>query len=134
LLRTLHGSVSPYHRGLDGVAVVSDIVASLDPAASAQTLRSIISNFRQSSLITTVAYRDHTRIMNRESVLKGVRRLMLEIRDMAPLVHQVGCWFNLFDGSKEIVDFLDHEYSGTNSIGQRHLVSGGKSHHGNRNI
>lgn len=72
---------------------MSDIVASVDPTASARKLRSILTNFQLSFANNPLAVVDLNRdlIINRESVLEGVRRLMLEIREMAPLVHQVGC-------------------------------------------
>lgn len=94
LLRTLHGSVSSSGHALDGVAVVSEIVASPEPLVAAKKLHAIISQFHKNhlsphpvNLIGSVG--TSTTTPTQESILNGVALLMNEIRKANPLVHQV---------------------------------------------
>lgn len=140
MLRTLHGSVSPTDHALDGVAVVSDIFASVDPAASALKLRSILKNFQLSfaksplSLVSTVDS-EGDRIINRESVLERVRRVMQEIRKKSPLIHQAGCSARSCGISEGIIFLgIDNEHCGANSSRQCYTGSRRESYYGNRGI
>lgn len=82
LYRTLHGSVSTTDHALDGVAVVSDIVASSEPKLASQRLKSILTQFRQNS-----AHKLQGR--SAQDILSSVVGLMKEIRSINPLVHQI---------------------------------------------
>lgn len=83
LLRTLHGAVSESGHTLDGVAIVSDIVASPDPELSAHQLSTIFRAFKQTTLPKVALSRDP------DTVLESVLRLMETIKTLNPLVHQV---------------------------------------------
>ncbi|KJA27567.1 hypothetical protein HYPSUDRAFT_62643 [Hypholoma sublateritium FD-334 SS-4] len=88
LLRTLHGAVSVSNRALDGVAVVSDIVASPEPKQAAERLRIIISRFQ--AYYSTHPNGLHTsQLLTSESILDSVGRLITELRNRSPLVHQI---------------------------------------------
>ncbi|KAF9526525.1 thiamine biosynthetic bifunctional enzyme Thi4 [Crepidotus variabilis] len=84
LLRTLYGAVSATNHKLDGIAVVSDIIASKEPLNAAKALKTILSGF-QSRGITSMP----TRSLTPEILLDGVSHLMEEIRKKVPLVHQI---------------------------------------------
>jgi thiamine-phosphate diphosphorylase/hydroxyethylthiazole kinase len=92
LLRTLHGTVSPTNHALDGVAIVSDIVASPEPQIAAETLRAILSQFRQSYHQHPLGF-DGSLLaagpVTSSSIVEAVLFLMKEIRKRNPLVHQV---------------------------------------------
>lgn len=88
LLRTLHGAVSVSNRALDGVAVVSDIVASPEPKFAAERLQTIISQFQTyHSAYPNGLYTAHS--LTSESILNSVGKLVTELRKRSPLVHQV---------------------------------------------
>ncbi|KAG1742928.1 Hydroxyethylthiazole kinase family-domain-containing protein [Suillus lakei] len=85
VLRTLHGSVSTSGHRLDGIAVVSDIVASSEPRSAAQRLRASLD-----------AWVHHFDVQSRvpqvysvETIKNGVVELMQVIRDKSPLIHQI---------------------------------------------
>ncbi|KAI0066253.1 thiamine biosynthetic bifunctional enzyme [Artomyces pyxidatus] len=88
LLRTLHGCSSPTGHALDGVAVVSDIVASLEPRAAAERLSSTFgawhavprapSSFSSASAGYTSA-----------RVVEAAAALLSTLRRVKPLVHQI---------------------------------------------
>jgi thiamine-phosphate diphosphorylase/hydroxyethylthiazole kinase len=85
VLRTLHGSVSTSGHRLDGIAVVSEIVASSAPRSAAQRLKD-----------TLDAWAHHFDVQSRvpqvydvETIKNGVVELMQVIRDRNPLIHQV---------------------------------------------
>ncbi|KAH7888813.1 Hydroxyethylthiazole kinase family-domain-containing protein [Phlebopus sp. FC_14] len=82
ILRTLHGSVSTSGHQLDGVAVVSDIVASLDPLASARALRQAFTAWSIGQAGTPNTYAV-------DSIKAGVVDLLRAIRESRPLVHQI---------------------------------------------
>lgn len=135
LLRTLHGTVSPTNHALDGVAIVSDIVASPEPQFAAETLRAIISQFRQS-------YHQHplgfdgpllaAGPMTPNSIVEAVLFLMKEIRKRNPLVHQVCCICLLFEVLNVMNDKLDNQYSRCNTVGQCHVGHWWQSNYGHR--
>lgn len=85
VLRTLHGSVSTSGHRLDGIAVVSDIVASSAPRSAAERLKDILD-----------AWVHHFDVQSRvpqvydvETIKNGVVELMQVIRDKSPLIHQI---------------------------------------------
>lgn len=90
VLRTLHGSVSTTAHTLDGVAVISDIVGSLDPLASARNLFSIIRAFKTSFVSAPNAGIYETGVIySSESITSSVSHLLGAIKIINPLVHQV---------------------------------------------
>ncbi|KAF4620648.1 hypothetical protein D9613_000236 [Agrocybe pediades] len=91
LLRTLHGSVATNNRALDGVAVVSDIVASTEPKAAAERLQKIFQKFKQSHENHPLGLQDNLigSQVTVGSVLNGVVQLVCQIREINPLVHQI---------------------------------------------
>lgn len=89
VLRTLHGSVSTTGHALDGVAVVSDIVGSSDPSASARTLFDIIRAFKSSSVEVPGPSTLSTLVYNPEYIKASVSNLLGVTKSLRPLVHQV---------------------------------------------
>ncbi|KAJ7725857.1 thiamine biosynthetic bifunctional enzyme Thi4 [Mycena maculata] len=84
LIRLMHGSVSATNHGLDGVAVVSDIVASHDPKGAAQMLKSIFIACKKS----TLSFDGEPRLSREEIIDKAVT-IMDGVRSLNPLVHQM---------------------------------------------
>ncbi|PPQ63739.1 hypothetical protein CVT24_004248 [Panaeolus cyanescens] len=93
LLRTLHGVVSTTGHPLDGIAVVSDIVASREPEAATRTLSTIFkefqSNFKGESLGLEIVSKQDVSPLTHDDILDGVYKLVQEIRKLNPLVHQI---------------------------------------------
>ncbi|KAI0727988.1 Hydroxyethylthiazole kinase family-domain-containing protein [Fomitopsis betulina] len=85
-LHCLHGSVSETGHALDGLAVVSDIVASLEPKAAAGRLASIIRAFKQASP-STFSFPDA--LYTPEKVKERVASLIPAVRKHSPLVQQI---------------------------------------------
>ncbi|KAH9045113.1 thiamine biosynthetic bifunctional enzyme [Lactarius hengduanensis] len=92
LLRTLHGCASPTGHTLDGVAVVSDIVASPEPQAAA---RRLVQTFRAwaaaasrgptAFLVTPEQKAQYTP----EAIAAAAAALVDTVRRVRPLVHQI---------------------------------------------
>lgn len=74
---------------LDGVAVVSDIFASSDPATSARKLSTIIRAFQERSLSPSMGLSVPTLKYTAASVIASVSSLLTTTRTLNPLVHQV---------------------------------------------
>lgn len=80
---------------LDGIAVISEIVASTEPRRATETLANILSAFRADfphppgldTRLTSDLY--VTGDLSPETVLEGVVQLLETIRGLNPLVHQV---------------------------------------------
>lgn len=87
VLRTLHGAVSSVSRTLDGVAVVSDIMASKDPYSSAKKIADVVQDFHANP--PPVFSLDSNSVYTNETVLKAVANLLPVIREKSPLIHQV---------------------------------------------
>lgn len=87
LLRTLHGAMSSTSHALDGIAVVSEIVASPQPNLAAEKLQSITSQFRKS--ISRRSPGLGSRNLTPENILGDVTKLLGKIRSSNPLIHQV---------------------------------------------
>ncbi|KAF9010698.1 thiamine biosynthetic bifunctional enzyme Thi4 [Cyathus striatus] len=85
LLRTLHGSVSSTNHALDGVAVVSEIVASQTPRQAAEDLAKTINAFRAELSLPRLINSEYTP----ETILEGVSKLMSSVRELNPLIHQI---------------------------------------------
>ena len=86
VLRTLHGAVSVKGKGLDGVAVVSAIMGSTEPAEVARALSSVTKDFK--STISYIAQAPSTSL-NSESIKSQAASLLSSLRRHGPLVHQV---------------------------------------------
>ena len=85
ILRTLHGSVSTTGHRLDGVAVVSEIVASLEPSESARKLKEVYwswSNLTEQPGKVSPSY-------TADTIKNGVVDLLHVIKETKPLIHQV---------------------------------------------
>lgn len=84
LLRTLHGCVSPNGKHVDGVAVISEIIASQDPEGAASHLSSCLRSFYAAgpSFIIGSATATATTIPSFANVLDVVRK-------HGPMVHQI---------------------------------------------
>ena len=87
MLRTLHGSVSRTGHPLDGVAIVSDIVASPEPKLAAERLSSTIRSFKTLPSAIGVLAQSPDELHAR--ILEGVARLIEHVRERSPLIHQV---------------------------------------------
>ncbi|KAI0256184.1 TMP-TENI-domain-containing protein [Lactifluus subvellereus] len=92
LLRTLHSCTSPTGYALDGVAVVSEIVASIEPGAAAQRLAQTFRAW------TAAASRGPTGFLatperkaqyTREGIAAAAAALVDTVRRVRPLVHQI---------------------------------------------
>uniref|UniRef100_A0A0W0GC14 hydroxyethylthiazole kinase n=1 Tax=Moniliophthora roreri TaxID=221103 RepID=A0A0W0GC14_MONRR len=87
LLRTLHGSVSRTNHALDGIAIVSEIMASNQPKEAATKLRDIIQHFRDSrSIERGLCMSDSYAV---EQILDGIIHLFERMKVVNPLVHQI---------------------------------------------
>lgn len=86
LLRTLYGAVSERGHILDGVAVVSDIVASQNPQNAAANLSAIIHKFKAQKHIVPAMI---STPLTSEGVLKQVLDIFAAIKKINPLIHQV---------------------------------------------
>lgn len=97
LLRTLYGSVSSTGRALDGVAVVSEIVASQNPKQATEKLSRIFKAFKVEFALTPARgwtlpsslYGQELATPTTDAILEGVGKLMVKVREISPLVHQV---------------------------------------------
>ncbi|KAG9225903.1 hypothetical protein CCMSSC00406_0006475 [Pleurotus cornucopiae] len=86
ILRTLYGAVSQNGHTLDGVAVVSDIVASNDPQNAAANLSGIIHKFKaQGHLGPAIT----STPVSGKGVLKQALQIFDAIKTTSPLVHQI---------------------------------------------
>ncbi|KAJ7287569.1 thiamine biosynthetic bifunctional enzyme Thi4 [Mycena rebaudengoi] len=84
MARLMHGSVSRTNHGLDGVAVVSDIIKSSDPEQSAKILKNIFTVYNKP------AHLGHSsEVWLRETILDKVASIMDGARKLNPLVHQI---------------------------------------------
>ncbi|KAL4260942.1 Thiamine biosynthetic bifunctional enzyme Thi4 [Pleurotus pulmonarius] len=86
LLRTLYGAVSQIGHILDGVAVVSDIVASQNPQNAAANLSAIIHKFKAQKHIVPAMI---STPLTSEGVLKQVLDIFAAIKKTSPLIHQI---------------------------------------------
>ncbi|EIN11870.1 HK-domain-containing protein [Punctularia strigosozonata HHB-11173 SS5] len=94
VLRTLHGSISTTGHALDGVAVVSELVASPDPAGVAQTLATSIKGFKSEPLHTFSNAHIHRSLAvgsayTQDSIIASASALIGAVRSLKPLVHQI---------------------------------------------
>ncbi|KAF5386233.1 hypothetical protein D9615_002670 [Tricholomella constricta] len=86
LLRTLHGSVTTTNHVLDGIAVVSEIVASQEPRQAAEKLSKIFKSFRAEP---PRGISSSEGVPAERVIINKVAQLMSAVRDINPLVHQI---------------------------------------------
>lgn len=131
LLRTLHGTISVSNRALDGVAIVSDIVASPEPRLAARRLQTIFSQFQQYNSARPLGL-DYPVPLTIDLIMSESSNLMTEIRKQSPLVHQVHS--ELWQFLEPLFTFacIDHEYSRRHPIRECHACSGSQPYHGYR--
>lgn len=92
MLRTLHSCVSPTGHALDGVAVVSDIVASPEPEAAArrlvETFRAweAVASYGPTGFLVTSEQKAH---YTPKGIAVAAAALVDTVRRVRPLVHQV---------------------------------------------
>ena len=90
LLRTLYGSASQTGHALDGVAVVSEIMASPLPMETAHKMKGIVSGFKDGLRAQMSGPRRGLWASpDRTSIVEGVCRLVDQVRMSGPLIHQV---------------------------------------------
>ncbi|TFL04879.1 Hydroxyethylthiazole kinase [Pterulicium gracile] len=91
VLRVLHGAVSTSCRALDGVAVVSDIVASDRPEEAAGRLMQVLRAFREgTSSRCGLALENRPPTDTRKTLLiDQIASLLETVRSRKPLVHQI---------------------------------------------
>ncbi|KAF7321262.1 TMP-TENI-domain-containing protein [Mycena kentingensis (nom. inval.)] len=83
LARLLHGSASIHYRPLDGIAVVSELVASHNPASNARTLKTIYDAYRSTlERVESVQW-------SRDTILDKALAILNTVQSSRPLVHQV---------------------------------------------
>ncbi|KAI0769338.1 Hydroxyethylthiazole kinase [Trametes elegans] len=86
VLHCLHGTVSPSGRALDGVAVVSDIVASTDPSNAAKRIATIVNAFKAQPVpVFSLSPSSYVA----DSFKHGVGELLTTVEQFSPLVHQI---------------------------------------------
>jgi thiamine-phosphate diphosphorylase / hydroxyethylthiazole kinase len=78
--------VSSTGHALDGLAVVSDIVASPNPEKIAQTFRSILADFRTTFISPSKGL---SIISEPDSIIHTVGALLQHVKALNPVVHQV---------------------------------------------
>ncbi|KAK7057224.1 TMP-TENI-domain-containing protein [Favolaschia claudopus] len=86
LARLMHGSVSATEHWLDGIAVVSDIIARMDPQTAAYQLKSI---FTASRLAEDQRTQTRTLSLSRDDALEKALAMKDAVRRLSPLVHQM---------------------------------------------
>jgi len=125
LLRTLHGSVSASRHRLDGVAVVSDIAASLTPRSAAQKLKDSFDAWTLDFDVQSQV----TQVYDVETIKSRVVELLQVIRDKGPLIHHVGI-LNHVPYLLSTNWNADYECRGHEPIREYYLGIGCKSHYG----
>ncbi|KAL0574696.1 thiamine biosynthetic bifunctional enzyme [Marasmius crinis-equi] len=88
LLRTMYGSVSRTGHPLNGVAVVSEIMASENPKDAAARLSNTLQTFRSGSAIP-LALSFGTNVSTVDKITEQVASLMKHMKEVNPLVHQI---------------------------------------------
>jgi thiamine-phosphate diphosphorylase/hydroxyethylthiazole kinase len=94
-LRVLSGVVSPGHHALDGIAVVSEIMASPEPRQAAEMLADRVRTFKNARqalpIPGSLAVRRQSEYTP-EAVIEQSGVLLEAVRKYSPLVHQVSRW------------------------------------------
>ena len=88
VLRAFRGAIGPLsNRGLDGIAVVSDIAASKTPRESASSLRRAVSTYRFSPMPSISS--SLLNAADTATVLASASSLLSLMRERTPLVHHI---------------------------------------------
>ena len=127
-LHCLHGSVSTTGHALDGLAVVSDIVASSEPKAAAGRLASIIRAFKSAPPpVFSISGSQYTA----DNIKEKVASLVPAVRRHGPLVQQVRIEPL---SSRARIDMslvlLDHKHGRDNAVRQCDASARRVAHHG----
>jgi len=86
----LHVSTSPVHGNtLDGIAVISDIVASADPSKSAKELKTVLDSFVRGQTGKSKGVFRTDEDLSEEELLQRVGVLMDVTKKETPMVNQV---------------------------------------------
>lgn len=85
-MRTLHGTTSPAGRTLDGVAVVSAIMASRTPREAALGLSKVVKAFLSSPFFLSTP---SSIPIQKKALIENAARLLDKARELGPLIHQV---------------------------------------------
>ena len=86
----MHASTSPIHGNtLAGIAVISDIVASTDPAKSAKELKTVLDSFVRGQAGRTKGVFRVEEDLSGDELLRRVGVLMEVTKNETPLVNQV---------------------------------------------
>ncbi|KAI0779860.1 Hydroxyethylthiazole kinase [Fomes fomentarius] len=85
-LHCLHGAITSSGRSLDGLAVVSDIVASSDPYTAAKRIATIVQAFKGNPITSFSTFPPSYSI---DSIKHGVGEILSAVRHFSPLVHQI---------------------------------------------
>ncbi|KAF8585995.1 TMP-TENI-domain-containing protein [Ramaria rubella] len=90
-LRALHGAVAPSNnRCLDGLAVISEIVASKEPLEAAKKLAATISAFKSLASPPVFSFISRPNVpLSAESIVQEAAELLTTIKSLTPLVHQI---------------------------------------------
>jgi thiamine-phosphate diphosphorylase/hydroxyethylthiazole kinase len=101
-LRVLSGAVSDDHLALDGVAVVSEIMAASDSRAAAEKLAAAVRSFKEAHSNFLTAQPATNDLQQLPSVLG---RILGDVRQHRPVVHQVSTLTAL---NKRGITSIDH--------------------------
>ncbi|KAI0702932.1 Hydroxyethylthiazole kinase [Cerioporus squamosus] len=85
-LHCMHGSVSQSGRSLDGLAVVSDIVASRDPYTAARRIATIIKACKANPIICFSTFPPS---YAPDAIKRSVGKLLGAVKQYSPIVHQI---------------------------------------------
>ncbi|KAG8947051.1 hypothetical protein FRC04_011231 [Tulasnella sp. 424] len=110
LLRVLHGAVSPAGKPVDGIAVISEIISSQDPRASASHLIAVLRSFynagpssKSSSLIPNIFKSETSTISpvylvptspdpahaSTDTIKQNAAHLLTLVKRYTPMIHQI---------------------------------------------
>ncbi|KAI0743772.1 Hydroxyethylthiazole kinase [Daedaleopsis nitida] len=85
-LHCLHGAIATSGRSLDGLAVVSDIVASRDPYNAAKRVATVVQAFKANPL---PCFSTFPPSYASESIKRGVGDILSAVKKFSPLIHQI---------------------------------------------
>jgi hypothetical protein len=140
LPQLLHGCPSPkYLKSLDGIAIISDIVASPMPENAARSLRTVLDSYHrvrkdQAGLHAVFGFdaSGTAGYANRDAkeLLEAAAGLIAVVRETTPLAHQVSR--RTFSPRTTADTTADHEYRGCQRFRQRDPCHGRITHYGFR--
>lgn len=122
-VRTLFGSITTSGKSLDGLAVVSDIVASREPLMAAMRLKDSVAHFKASR--TRFSSHDDYTI---ESLKGSVGKALNYIRQLSPLVHQVR--FKNVRPNRPLMVKKDYQHRCDHTVSERNNCTGRLAYYG----